>query len=245
MLGSGGRHVPWAEAVLAGPARSWLANLAVRLFQINFCLIYLSSGVSKLKGSTWWEHSAPWLIFANPEFGLIRYPAYEWLLRQAMEYRPLMAAFAGFATLYTLTVELGWTFLVWTRLRPVMVILSVMLHLGIAVFMGLTVFGLYMFCMVLCYLPARLIRDRVCVAPGAGRKMTLRYNSHDPGAVKAAARVKALDLAGQVTFVDEPRKGGAGLVGPDGKEHAGRDLGRTALRELVLLRPVRWLARVI
>ena len=57
--------------------------------------------------------------------------------------------------------------------------------------------------------------------------------------------MKALDLAGQVTFVDEPRKGGAGLVGPDGKEHAGRDLGRTALRELVLLRPVRWLARVI
>src|SRR4051812_37888543 len=245
MLGSGGRHVPWAEAVLAGPARSWLANLAVRLFQINFCLIYLSSGVSKLKGSTWWEHSAPWLIFANPEFGLIRYPAYEWLLRQVVEYRTLMAAFAGFATLFTLTVELGWTFLVWTRLRPVMVVLSVMLHFGIAVFMGLAVFSLYMFTLVLCYLPARLIRDRVGVTPGGGRKMTLRYNSHDPAAVRAAARVRALDLAGQVTFIDEPRKGGAGLVGPDGKEHAGRDLARTALRELVLLRPVRILARVV
>jgi hypothetical protein len=57
--------------------------------------------------------------------------------------------------------------------------------------------------------------------------------------------VKALDLAGQVTFVDEPRKGGAGLIGPDGKEHTGRDLARTALRELSLLRPVRFLAAIV
>jgi hypothetical protein len=99
--------------------------------------------------------------------------------------------------------------------------------------------------MLLCYVPARLIRDRVCVTPGSGRKMTLRYNSHDPTSVRAAARVKALDLAGQVTFVDEPRKGAAVIVGPDGKEHAGRDLARTALRELALLRPVRFLAVVV
>ena len=111
--------------------------------------------------------------------------------------------------------------------------------------LGLTVFSLNMFCMVLCYVPARLIRERVCVTPGGGRRMTLRYNSHDPGSVRTAARVRALDLAGQVTFVDEPRKGGAGLVGPDGKEHGGKDLARTALRELVLLKPVRFLARVI
>jgi hypothetical protein len=244
-LASGGRSIPWAEAVLSGPAKSWLANFAIRLFQINFCLIYASSGLSKLKGTTWWGHTAPWLIFANPEFGLIRYPAYEWLLRQVMEYRMLVSVFFGFATLYTLALELGLPLLIWTRLRPFMVIMSILLHFGIAVFMGLTIFGMYMFCMVLCYVPAKLIRDRVCIAPGGGRKMTMRYNSHDPTAVRAAARVAALDLAGQVTFLDEPRKGGAGLVGPDGKEHAGKDIARTALRELVLLRPLRLLARVV
>jgi hypothetical protein len=244
-LTAGGRAVPWADAVLAGPARSWLANFAVRMTQINFCLIYASSGASKLKGPKWWEHSAPWLIFANPEFGLIRYPAYEWLLRQLTEYRMLVSAYLGFASLYTLVVELGLPFLVWTRLRPIMVVLSALLHFGIAVFMGLTIFGMYMFCMLLCYVPAKLIRDRVCVAPGSGRKMTLRYNAHDPASVRAAARVKALDLAGQVTFVDEPRKGAAVMVGPDGKEHAGRDLARTALRELSLLRPVRFVALVV
>jgi len=225
-LGAGGRAVPWADAVLGGPAKAWLANFAVRLFQINFCLIYASSGLSKLKGTTWWEHTAPWLIFANPEFGMIRYPAYEWVLRQAMEYRLLIQLFFGFVTLFTLFVELGFPFLVWTRMRPFMVILSVLLHFGIAVFMGLAVFGMYMFCLVLCYFPAKLIRDRVCVTPGSGRKMTLRYNSHDPTAVRAAARVAALDLAGQVTFVDEPRKGGAGLVGPDGPAGAGAAAAR-------------------
>jgi hypothetical protein len=244
-LAAGGRSVPWADAILSGPARSWLANFAVRLVQINFCLIYLSSGLSKLKGTSWWDHTAPWAIFANPEFGLIRYPAYEWLLRQAMEFRVPVQLFFGFATLYTLALELSLPLLVWTRLRPVLVTFSVLLHFGIGVFMGLTVFGLYMLCLVACYFPARLIRERVCVTPGAGRKMTLRYNAHDPGSVRAAARVRALDLAGQVTFVDEPRKGGAGLVGPDGKERGGRDLARTALRELVLLRPVRFLAGVI
>ena len=244
-LAAGSRSIPWADAILSGPSRTWLANFAVRLFQINFCLIYLSSGLSKLKGTTWWDHSAPWLIFANPEFGLIRYPAYEWLLRQVAEYRVPVALFFGFTVYYTLFLELGLPLLIWTRLRPVMVVLSVLLHFGIAVFMGLTVFGLYMYCLLLCYLPAKLIRDRVCVTPGAGRRMTLMYNSHDPGSLRTAARVRALDLAAQVTFVDEPRKDGAALEGPDGKEHKGRDLARTVVRELALLRPVRFVARVI
>lgn len=244
-LTAGGRSVQWADSVLSGPAKSWLANLAVRLFQINFCLIYLSAGLSKLKGETWWNHTAPWLLFANPEFGLIRYPAYEWVLRQVMEYRVVVNVWFGLVTVYTLAVELGFPFLVWTRLRPLAVVMSVLLHFGIGVFMGLTIFSMYMYCMVLCYLPAKLIRDRVCVTPGGGRKLTLRYNSHDPAAVRAAARVQALDVAGQVTFIDEPRKGGAGLVGPDGKEHTGRDLARTALRELVLLRPARFIAGLI
>jgi uncharacterized membrane protein YphA (DoxX/SURF4 family) len=244
-LTSGGRTVLWAEAILLGPSKSWLANLVIRLFQINFCLIYASSGLSKLKGTTWWEHSAPWLIFANPEFGLIRYPPYEWMLRQVMEYRMLVALFFGFVTLYTLFLELGFSFLVWTRLRPFAVILSTLLHFGIAVFMGLAVFGMYMFAMVLCYFPAKLIRDRVCITPGSGRKMTLRFNSHDPAAVRTAARIVALDLAGQVTLVNEPRKGAAGLVDPDGKEHVGKDLTRTALRELAILRPLRFLAKLV
>jgi hypothetical protein len=246
MFSSGGQAVPWAEQALSGPVRSWLANLAIRLLQINFCLIYMSSGVSKLKGTTWWEHSAAWLTLANPEFGLMRYPAYEWLMRLLVESRLLMGVLAGSVTVFTLVTELTFPILIWTRLRPVMVCLSVMLHFGIGIIMGLTVFGLYMFTMALCYFPARLIRDRVCVTPGGGRKMTLRYDGRDSKAVTTAARIKALDLAGQVTFVNKAGEAtGARLTGPDGREYAGRDLARVALKELVLLRPFRFLSMVV
>jgi hypothetical protein len=202
--------------------------------------------VSKLKGTSWWEHSAAWLVMANPEFGLLRYPVYESLLRTVVESRVLIGIVAGGVTGFTLSLELGFPMLVWTRLRPLLICLSVLLHFGIAIMMGLTVFGLYMFAMVLCYFPARLIRERVCVTPGSGKKMTLRYDSADPAAVKAAARIKALDLAGQVTFVDATGKTkGAHLTDAEGKEHTGRDLARTAIRELALLKPFRFVAAVV
>jgi hypothetical protein len=248
LLGGGGRSIPWAEAALAGPQPSWLANLAIRMFQINFCFIYMSSGVSKLKGSTWWAHDAAWLVVANPEFGLIRYELYEWFLRQMVESRMVLAVFAGFVTLYTLAVEIGFPFLVWTRLRPLMVALSALLHLGIAMMMGLAVFGLYMYALLLCYFPARLIRERMGYAPGSGNRLTVRYDSRDAGAVRKAAAIRALDVAGQATFVDTAGHPDAQstvhLTAPDGRDVTGHDLYRVALKELVLLRPVRVLGHI-
>jgi hypothetical protein len=35
------------------------------------------------------------------------------------------------------------------------------------------------------------------------------------------------------------------LIEPDGHEVTGRDVNRTALRELVLLKPVRWVAYLV
>lgn len=240
-----GRPAAWATNVMNGPQPSWLANLAVRLFQINFCLIYLSSGISKLKGNTWWMHEAPWLVMINPEFGLIRYQAYEWLVRQFAEWRLGIAVATGSISLFTLVLEIGFPFFVWTRLRPLAVVGSIMLHLGIGVIMGLTVFSMYMFTLALCYFPARLIRDRVAWAPGSGKKMTLHYDSRETSAVRKAALIRALDIAGQVTFIDTASKGTMGktvqLTDPNGNQSAGSALFHTALRELVLVRPIRLL----
>lgn len=248
LMGSGNRSAPWATAALAGPQPSWLANFAIRMFQINFCFIYLSSGFSKLKGSTWWQHEAAWLILANPEFGLIRYQAYDWFLRVLAESRFLTALYAAFVTLFTLATEIGLPFLIWTRLRPVMVTMSALLHFGIALMMGLTVFSLYMYALLLCYLPAKLIRDRVAWAPGSGRKMTVHYDNRDRAAVRKAALIRALDVAGQVTFVPATSAAEADhtvrLTDSDGRQVTGEDLYRTGLRELVLLRPVRFLGYI-
>ena len=248
LMGSGSRSIAWAANTLNGPQPHWLANFAIRLVQINFCLIYLSSGISKLKGSTWWEHSAPWLVLVNPEFGLIRYDAYSWLMRQLVEYRPVISLIAGLVSVFTLVMEIGLPILVWTRLRPLMVIGAVMLHLGIAIIMGLSVFSMYMFTLLLCYFPAKLIRDRVACTPGAGKKMTLHYDSRNASAVRKAGIIRALDVAGQITYVDDAAKGPQSatvrLTDPDGKNVSGQELYHTALRELVLVKPIRFLGYV-
>ena len=44
------------------------ANFTLRLMQIHFCIIYMSSGLSKLQGGAWWNGNALWGTMANPEF---------------------------------------------------------------------------------------------------------------------------------------------------------------------------------
>ncbi len=239
LMGSPGRSVPWAEAVLAGPRPDPLANFAVRLLQIHFCFIYMSSGLSKLKGATWWSHIAGWMTMANPEFGLIRYPAYEWALRQLNDSRLGMAIVCAGITFFTLAVELGFSFLVWTRLRPVAVIGSMLLHTAIAIMMGLQVFSLYMYTLLMCYFPSKLIRDRVGVTPGSGRKFHVHYDPNDPASVRKAALIRSFDVAGQGTYVGDAH-GAVRMVIANGESLPGTSLFTSAMDTLALLRPVRF-----
>jgi hypothetical protein len=243
---AGGRPVPWAEEVLAGPARSWRANFALRLFQIHFCFIYLSAGLAKLKGTTWWEHSAPWMTLVNPEFSPIHLGAYEWALRTIAEIRPLINIVCSVLVFFTFVTEIGFPFLVWTqRLRGYAIILAVLFHTGIATFMGLTLFGLFMMTMLLAYFPAALIRERVTWLPGSGPRLAVRFSSRDESQMRTASMIRALDVARQVEWHDEAAK--ASPAGPvrltvEGEQtYSGTLLFPGALRSLVLLRPLAFL----
>jgi hypothetical protein len=238
VMGSG-RPVAWADAVLTGPQPSWLANFAVRMFQVHFCFVYMSSGISKLKGPAWWNHSAAWMTLVNPEFGPIRYPVYEWLMRGLAENRLLIALICASIAVFTIALEVGLPFLVWTRARPIAVAGSILLHTGIAIIMGLCVFSLYMLNLLLAYFPARLIRSRIGVTPGAGRKFAVHYDPSDTAAVRKASVIRALDLGGQGTYTPDAHGREVSLV-LDGHRVTGYDLFATAVRELSLTRPVRW-----
>src|SRR5207244_1990257 len=50
------------------PAKSWTANVALRLIQIHLCVIYLCAGLSKLQGNRWWDGTAVWLTMTLHEF---------------------------------------------------------------------------------------------------------------------------------------------------------------------------------
>lgn len=147
------------EAILAGPRSSSLANFVTRMVQIHFCFIYAASGLSKLKGPAWWNHTAIWLTMANPEFSPVIFQPYLWALTQTAATRWLCELFMSAGSVYTLFLEIAFPFLVWRPLlRPYMVICGVLLHTGIAVFMGLTVFGLFMLVLLMSYIPPETVR---------------------------------------------------------------------------------------
>jgi hypothetical protein len=147
------------EAILAGPKPSIMAGFVTRLVQIHFCFIYAASGLAKLKGPAWWNHTAMWSTMVNPEFSPVVFQPYMWLMLQLAEHRWLAEIAMSFGTAYTLFLEIGFPFLVWRPLlRPYMVMMAILLHTGIAVFMGLTVFGLFMLVLLMAYIPPETVK---------------------------------------------------------------------------------------
>lgn len=242
---AGGRSVPWAEAVLAGPQPSALANFVLRLFQIHFCIMYASAGLAKLKGGMWWRTTATWYTLANAEFTPMNYAAYEWVLRKIASVKPLMLIVFGVFSYFTLFMEICFPFLVWTRMRPIMVSLAIALHAGIAVIMGLTCFQLLMLVILLCFTPASVVRNRLFWEAGSGLKMTLRYDRRNPRNMRLVAFLRSLDVTGQIICHEEPAKSGVvELIGVDGRVYTGDELIPHAFRNLVFARTIRWLLYV-
>ncbi len=118
----------------ADPDKLVMANVAQRLIQVHMCIIYFFAGVGKLMGQTWWAGTALWGAFANYEYQTIDMT---WLAAY-----PLVV---NFVTQLILAWEITYPVLIWPRLtRPLMLFLAVPLHLGIALGMGMTTFGLAM-----------------------------------------------------------------------------------------------------
>jgi hypothetical protein len=136
------------------------ATLATRLLQINFCLVYLGSGFSKLLGSAWWNGTAIWGTVANSYFAPVDQAWYIGGLQFLVHHRWLWELAMASGCMFTLFVEIGLPFLVWHRnWRWIMVSGSILLHTGIGAFMGLVTFSLCMLCMVMCFIPPEAVRE--------------------------------------------------------------------------------------
>jgi hypothetical protein len=147
----------------ADPAPSPLAqvsgNFVTRLLQINFCIIYMASGLSKLQGSSWWNGKAMWGVMANPEFNPLDFGPYMAYLTFLCRHRWLWEIVMHGGVLFTLFMELSFSYLVWLpRWRWVMIIGAVMLHTGIALVMGLVGFSLSMLTLLLVFVPPETVR---------------------------------------------------------------------------------------
>jgi len=140
------------------PAPRVSANVALRLFQIHFCIIYMASGLSKLLGGPWWSGTAIWGTMAVYEYCPMQIGSYQSLLKFLCAHRWLWEVTMNAGVAYTLFTEIGLPFMIWNRkLRWPMITLAVLLHTGIAMVMGLRTFSLLMLTMLIAFVPQETV----------------------------------------------------------------------------------------
>ena len=116
------------------PLSSISTSIATRLIQLHLCVIYLFGGIGKMRGLAWWDGSASWLALANPEYQTVNMT---WLASH-----PLILAAITHVTVFW---ETFYCLLIWPRLtRPLVLSLALIVHVGIALVLGMFTFGCVM-----------------------------------------------------------------------------------------------------
>jgi hypothetical protein len=131
------------------PRNSTSANLTIRMIQLHLCLIYGSAGLSKLMAVEWWNGTALEMIMLTPEFrrfDLVWLAAYPFLL--------------NLATHFGLFLEISYPVFIWVpKLRPLVIVSTALLHLGIDLILGLTEFGATMIAANLVFVSGSWLRS--------------------------------------------------------------------------------------
>lgn len=143
------------------PASS--ANLAIRLTQLHFCVIYAYAGLSKLQGPAWWSGAATWMAFANLEYQSVDMTWLAWY--------PWIC---DLMTHTTIVWEVFFPVTVWVRpIRPVVLGMGFLMHLGIGALMGMWTFALIMVFGHVSFWPAGAVRRVVNWIPSAERVLNV------------------------------------------------------------------------
>ncbi len=124
-----------------------MITVATRLMQIHLCIIYLFGGIAKLRGEMWWDGSAMWFSAVAYEYQSLDLT---WIGRY-----PFLGSLLTHITIFW---ETFYGFLVWPRWsRPWMLALAVLVHGGIALFLGMITFGFMMIVANLAFVEPRWI----------------------------------------------------------------------------------------
>ena len=154
---------------------SWLANRkrgtnaeplilawSLRLTQIQICLVYALAGILKCNGNLWINGSALHYVFNNTEVGRLN-------LSSLSNYPVLINLMTYSAVLF----ELSLAFLLWFRaVRPAVIMMGIMLHLGILASVNIPIFGELMWTGYIAFLtpPEFAVLMRVINVPGWFRR---------------------------------------------------------------------------
>ncbi|MFO0951064.1 MAG: DCC1-like thiol-disulfide oxidoreductase family protein [Isosphaeraceae bacterium] len=178
------------------PVPTISANLALRLIQLHFCLIYGMAGLAKLQGGAWWGGMAIWGMLASAEFRVVDF---NWLV--------LYPVLLNVLTHTALALEIGYPALIWVRpLRPLILALVVVLHVGIALSApGLTEFALAMIAGNLAFVSGGWLRSLATGVDPSEPAVTVLYDGGCPRCRASIALLSAADPDRVVDPVDLTR----------------------------------------
>ncbi len=126
----------------------WLNTMSLRFIQIQICVIYMFSGLEKLRGASWWEGTAIWEALSFYDFALIDF---SFLLSVPFISSLLVSSIVLF--------EVYFPILVWIpKLRKAVLLIGLLLHLGIAVCLNIYFFSFIMLSSYIVFIPSESIR---------------------------------------------------------------------------------------
>ena len=111
-----------------------MTQVATRLAQIHLCVIYMFGGLWKARGEMWWDGTALWFAAVNYEY---QSNDLTWIARYPVLFAALTHLTVFWETFYCALVWPRWT-------RPLVLLTAVMVHGGIALFLGMITFGVMM-----------------------------------------------------------------------------------------------------
>lgn len=115
-------------------APSWQARLSLRVMQLHMCISYFASGVEKATGEQWWNGEVIWRALNTPNYSIGNFL---WFADV-----PIVPMALGWGVL---AIEIFYSVMVWRKeTRMLWVMLTVSLHVGIAILLNLHIFGLLM-----------------------------------------------------------------------------------------------------
>jgi len=118
---------------------SAFARVSLRVMQLHLAIAYFASAIEKSTGIQWWNGELLWRALTLPEY---RQFDMTWLANY-----PWITRVSGWGAL---SIEMFFIILIWPkRTRRLWVALTASMHLGIAVLLGLQIFGVIMCVLVI------------------------------------------------------------------------------------------------
>jgi hypothetical protein len=113
------------------PVPGYLVTLSVRMIQVHLCIMYFASGLEKAMGEQWWNGEAVWIALHQDQFSQFNV---DWMASVPWVPKLLCWGTLVIETLFPLGMF-------WSKTKKIWLPGILSMHLFIAIFLGLHLFG--------------------------------------------------------------------------------------------------------